>query len=88
MRLLSGAARMAGTPGVQREAGSQKTLGPIDIQILPRQGEVAPKASEGEVGSALSIERRDSAPSVTLCVPPPPGGGGLKDLGRLNGDTT
>jgi len=29
-------------------------LGRIDIQILPRQGEVSPKATEGEVSSALS----------------------------------
>src|SRR4051812_23720676 len=48
--------------------------------ILPRQGEVAPKATEGEVSHTLSVERSDSAPSVTLRVPPPPCGGGFLNL--------
>ena len=45
--------------------------------ILPRQGEVAPKATEGAGGDALSDETPSSSPSVTLRVPPPPGGGGF-----------
>ncbi len=48
--------------------------------ILPRQGEVAPKATEGEGGGV-----RDDDTAV-LPLHPPPGGGGLFRY-RLNVDT-
>ncbi|TCP92557.1 hypothetical protein C8J42_102327 [Sphingomonas sp. PP-CE-1A-559] len=42
--------------------------------ILPRKGEVAPKATEGEdARQALLLP----PPPSGKCLPPPPGGGGL-----------
>ena len=43
--------------------------------ILPRKGEVAPKATEGADGYSLTVVL--PPPSVRLRLPPPPGGGGL-----------
>ena len=46
-----------------------------DPQILPRQGEVAPKATEGADGHTFSAAPPSSL-SVRLRLPLPPGGGG------------
>ena len=44
--------------------------------ILPRQGEVAPKATEGaETEQQFPLP----SPSVMLRLPPPPAGGGFWD---------